>query len=302
MKISLGPVLYYWTEQQLRAFYRQVAESAVDIVYLGETICSKRRSLNHEQWMEIAEELQQTGKTVVLSTLALLEAESELKSLRRICSNGKFLVEANDLAAVHLCAEEGVPFVVGHSINLYNQGSMSVLARSGMQRWVLPVELSRDTLRDLQSHRPEGIGTEVFAWGRIPLAYAARCYTARHYDLPKDDCQYRCLADPDGMTLKTKEAEPFLTINGIQTQSAQHCNLMGAVEEMRDLGVDVIRISPQSQNTLEIIDLFDQLQRQQIAVADLQQQIEPYMTWGGVDGYWRGEAGIQATEPVEMSP
>lgn len=300
MKISLGPVLYYWTEEQLRAFYRQVAESAVDIVYLGETICSKRRSLNHDQWIEVAEELQQAGKTVVLSTLALLEAESELKGLRRICSNGQFLVEANDLAAVHLCSEAGIPFVVGHSINLYNQGSMGVLARSGMQRWVLPVELSRETLRDLQSHRPEGVETEVFAWGRIPLAYAARCYTARHYDLPKDDCQYRCLADPDGMTLKTKEEEPFLTINGIQTQSAQHCNLMGAVGEMRDLGVDVIRISPQSKNTVEIIDLFDQLQRQQITVTDLQEQISPYMEWGGVDGYWRGEAGIEATEPMEI--
>lgn len=88
MKLSLGPILYYWPEEQIRQFYREIADSAVDIVYLGETICSKRRSLNLEQWIEIGQQLQAAGKEVVLSTLALLEAESELKSLRKICGNG----------------------------------------------------------------------------------------------------------------------------------------------------------------------------------------------------------------------
>lgn len=298
MKISLGPILYFWPEEDIRSFYRKVAESPVDIVYLGETICSKRRSLNTDQWIEIAQQLKTAGKEVVLSTLALLEAESELKTLRRICGNGEFLVEANDLAAVNLLSGQGANFVVGHSVNIYNQGTMKVLAEAGMSRWVLPVELSRDTLRELQAERPDWVETEVFAWGRIPLAYAARCYTARHYELPKDDCQYRCLADPDGMLLNTKEGEPFLTINGIQTQSAQSCNLLGAMEEMRELGVDVVRISPQSQFTPEIIALFDQLQRGDISVKDAMEQAASYLPNGGVDGYWRGEAGIAQTEPA----
>ncbi len=298
MKISLGPILYYWSEEKIRSFYRQVAESPVDIVYLGETICSKRRSLNIDQWIEIARELRSEGKEVVLSTLALLEAESELKSLRRICGNGEFLVEANDLAAVNLRSGQGEPFVVGHSVNVYNQGTMRVLAEAGMSRWVLPVELSRDTLRDLQQGRPEGVETEVFAWGRIPLAYAARCYTARHYNLPKDDCQYRCLSDPDGMLLRTKEGQPFLTINGIQTQSAQSCNLLGAMEEMRALGVDVVRVSPQADSTPEILQLFDRLQRREISMEDAMAAAGCFLPHGGVDGYWRGEAGISQTEPV----
>ncbi len=298
MKISLGPILYFWPEEKIRSFYRQVADSPVDIVYLGETICSKRRSLNTDQWIEIARELKAAGKEVVLSTLALLEAESELKSLRRICSNGEFLVESNDLAAVNLRSEAGEPFVVGHSVNIYNHGTMRVLAEAGMSRWVLPVELSRDTLRDLQQGRPEGVETEVFAWGRIPLAYAARCYTARHYNLPKDDCQYRCLGDPDGMLLRTKEGQPFLTINGIQTQSAQSCNLLAAMEEMRSLGVDVVRVSPQADSTLEILQLFDQLQRKVISTGDAMAAAKRFLPYGGVDGYWRGEAGIAETEPA----
>ncbi|HIJ23226.1 MAG: U32 family peptidase [Gammaproteobacteria bacterium] len=296
MKLSLGPILYYWPEEQIRQFYREIADSAVDIVYLGETICSKRRSLNLEQWIEIGQQLQAAGKEVVLSTLALLEAESELKSLRKICGNGTFLVEANDLAAVNICAEQEIPFVVGHSVNLYNQGTMGVMARCGMKRWVLPVELSKETLHELQQHRPDGVETEVFSWGKIPLAYAARCYTARHYNLPKDDCQYRCLDDPDGILLNTKEGQPFLTINGIQTQSAQHNNLLGVMEEMKAEGVDVVRISPQSRFTPEIVQLFDQRKREEITLQEGMDAANRLLPLGGVDGYWRGEAGIQPTE------
>jgi collagenase-like PrtC family protease len=296
MRLSLGPILYYWPELQIREFYQAVAEMPVDVVYLGETICSKRRALTTAQWIELAAQLAAAGKQVVLSTLALLEAESELKALRKICANGEFLVEANDLAAVNLCQQQQIPFVVGHSVNLYNQGTMGVLQRAGMRRWVLPVELSRDTLHDLQQHRPQGVETEVFAWGKIPLAYAARCYTARHYNLPKDDCQYRCLDDPDGMLLNTREGQPFLTINGIQTQSAQHGNLLGALEEMRTLGVDLLRISPQSSRMAEVVALFDQVNRQQRTPQQGVEAAARLLPLGGVDGYWRGVAGIEQTE------
>ncbi|MBT7308560.1 MAG: U32 family peptidase [Gammaproteobacteria bacterium] len=293
IKISLGPVLYYWSEEQLRTFYRQVATAPVDIVYLGETICSKRRSLSSEQWIEIGHELQAAGKEVVLSTLALLEAESELKQLRKICKQENFLVEANDLAAVNIRSKAATPFVVGHSINLYNQATLALLARAGMSRWVLPVELSRETLSALQQDRPEGIETEVFGWGRLPLAYAARCYTARHHGLPKDECELRCLDDPDGMVLKTKEGQPFLTLNGVQTQSAQHHNLIGAVDEMTTLGVDIVRISPQSHFTMEVVQLFDQVRREVMSGAAGKEATARYLPYGGVDGYWYGKAGIE---------
>jgi collagenase-like PrtC family protease len=40
----------------------------VDIVYLGETICSKRNQVRFEDWLAIAERLEAAGKEVVLST------------------------------------------------------------------------------------------------------------------------------------------------------------------------------------------------------------------------------------------
>ena len=41
MKIALGPLLYYWQRDTVLSFYETVARSAADIVYLGETVCSR---------------------------------------------------------------------------------------------------------------------------------------------------------------------------------------------------------------------------------------------------------------------
>ncbi len=292
MKLSLGPVQYYWSREDLQDFYRQVADMPVDIVYLGETVCSKRRLFRYDDWLETARMLRDAGKEVVLSTMALLEAESELKTLRRICANGEFPVEANDMAAVQLLSEGGLAFTAGPTVNIYNAATLRVLAEAGLTRWVLPVELGRDTLAAILEEAPEGVETEVFAWGRIPLAMSARCYTARAYDLPKDDCQYRCLDHADGLTLRTREGEPFLAINGIQTQSALTCNLISETKEMHRLGVDVLRISPQARHTGRIVQAFSRTLTGEGGASDL----EALMPVGGCDGYWREQAGMNYSQ------
>ncbi|WP_457671590.1 U32 family peptidase [Thiolapillus sp.] len=294
MKLSLGPVQYYWSREDLMDFYQQVADMPVDIVYLGETVCSKRRLFRFDDWMDTARKLREAGKEVILSTMALLEAESELKSLRRICKNGEFLVEANDMAAVQLLSAAGLPFVAGPTVNIYNAATLQVLANAGLKRWVPAVELGRDTLAAIALEAPEGVETELFAWGRMPLAMSARCYTARAYDLPKDDCQYRCLDHADGLTLRTREGEPFLAINGIQTQSALTCNLLAEVDEIKALGVDVLRISPQARHTGRIAQAFaDVLQGQS---KEKLPDMERLMPVGGCDGYWQEQAGMRYSQ------
>jgi collagenase-like PrtC family protease len=243
-----------------------------------------------EDWLEIAEQLEAAGKEVVLSTLALLEAESEIKRLRRICANDQYMVEANDMGAIHL--REGKPFVTGHSVNVYNGRTLELLAKQGLKRWVLPVELSWMTLADMQKELPEGVETEVFAFGRLPLAYSARCFTARAHNLPKDDCQYRCGDYPDGLVLKAQDETRFLALNGIQTQSAQTFNLLPEIGRMEELGVDVIRISPHSGITEQVVQVFHRCltgeQDPQAAAAEL----EPIIPTGSCDGYWHGDAGM----------
>ena len=289
--LSLGPVQYYWPRDTLLDFYAGIAESPVDIVYLGETVCAKRRSMRLDDWLGVADELAAAGKEVVLSSLALVEAESELKTLRRLCDNGRFMVEANDMAAVQLLAGR-VPFVAGPFVNIYNQHTLAVLARNGLRRWVMPVELSRDTLAAMQAQRPDGVETEVYAYGRLPLALSARCFTARAHNLPKDDCQFRCLDYPDGMLLETQDAQRFLCINGIQTQSALTHILLGKLDDMRGLGIDIVRISPQSQHTSAVITAFADVLRDGRDSDDAERELMRYMPSGPCDGYWSGNAGM----------
>jgi len=294
-RLAIGPVLYYWPGEQLRAFYEMVAGSAAEIVYLGETVCSKRRSLNLEQWLELGEALTAMGKEVVLSTLSLVEAESELKTLRRICENGRFLVEANDMSAVGLLAGR-TPFCTGPTVNLYNARAVESLARLGLKRFVLPVELSRDTCAALRAACPPGVEIEVCGYGRLPLALSARCFTARAHNLPKDDCELRCLDYPDGLAARTQEYQPFLTLNGIQTQSAQTHSLLGEIDDVVAAGADVLRLSPQSRHMERVIAAFDAVRRGARRPAEAQAGLTDVAPLGFCDGYWRGEAGI--AEPI----
>ncbi|MDM8568697.1 U32 family peptidase [Thiotrichales bacterium HSG1] len=289
-KLSLGPVLYYWSRETLFDFYEQMMTTDVDIIYLGETVCSKRKSLRTSDWLELAAKLTDAGKEVVLSTLSLIEAESELKTLRSLCDNDKFMVEANDMAAVQLL--EGKKFVTGHSVNIYNNNSLDFLAKIGLIRWVLPVELSRDTLADFQANRPEGVETEIFVYGRLPLAYSARCFTARAHNLPKDNCQYRCIDYQDGLTLFSQDNKPFLTINGIQTQSAYTYNLLSALPDIISLEVDVLRISPQSFHTERVIEIFKNCLKKPETMSDGMAKLQRIIPMGSCDGYWHGTAGM----------
>ena len=290
-KLSLGPLLYYWSRDDVFKFYETIAQTSVDIVYLGETVCSKRRLMRSVDWMNVAQSLQKAGKEVVLSTLTLLEANSESSSLRKICANGQYMVEANDMAAVQMMSGKK-PFVTGPAVNIYNSRTLDILSRSGVKRWTLPVELSKETLTSLHQNRPDGVETEIFVFGRLPLAYSARCFTARAHNLPKDDCQFRCLDYPDGLMLRTREDESFLVLNGIQTQSAKTQNLIGDIADFIDLEIDVLRISPQSINTEHIINAFHQCLRGEISNSDAEDIIRQYVLSGECDGYWHGEAGM----------
>lgn len=172
MKYSLGPVLYYWPKETLEDFYQQAANCSADTIYLGEAVCSKRRATKVGDWIEMAKALAGSGKQVVLSTLALVQASSELGELKRYVDNGEFLIEASDLGVVNLCAERKLPFVAGHALNCYNAVTLRLLLKQGMVRWCMPVELSRDWLANLLTQCEElGIRNqfevEVLSYGKL---------------------------------------------------------------------------------------------------------------------------------------
>ena len=290
MNLSLGPLLYYWSREDTLAFYAEAANWPVARIYLGESVCSRRHLLRLPDWLALAEQLAAAGKEAVLSSLTLIESESDLKMLRRIVGDGRFRVEANEWGAVRLLAEAGVPFVAGPTLNVYNPETLDVLGGLGAQRWLPPVEMSRITLTSMLAGAPSGMETEVFAYGRLPLAYSARCFTARRYNLPKDDCQFRCLDHPDGLLLATREGESFLTLNGIQTQSAGVYNLIGELDSLRELGITSLRLSPQSRHMGRVVAAFQAALEGEPGAAG---SLAAIMPGPAVDGYWHGHAGLE---------
>ena len=296
MKLSLGPLQYYWPRQRTLDFYGEMTRAPVDIVYLGETVCARRHELRLDDWLDLARQMAEAGKGAGLSTLPLIESESDLKTLRRAVENGQFTVEANEMGAVRLLAEGRVPFVAGPTLNVFNGETLRLLGEMGARRWVLPPEASRDILAGLQNARPTNMSTEVFAHGRVPLAYSARCFTARRFNLQKDNCEFKCIEFPEGMELKTREGDRFLTINGIQTQSARTYNLLLDLPELQAAGVDVLRISPQAEGSLQVIEAFRAAIDGNLPSRAAWEALRNLMPAGSCNGFWHGQPGLELIE------
>ncbi|MBB1580329.1 U32 family peptidase [Serratia sp. OS31] len=289
MKYALGPVLYYWPKTEIESFYQQAVKSSVEIIYLGESVCTKRREMKVGDWLTLAQEIARSGKQVVISTLALLQAPSELNELKRYVENGEFLIEANDLGTVNMAAERGLPFVAGHALNCYNAYTLRLLHRQGMTRWCMPVELSRDWLAKLLAQCDElgfrqQFEVEVLSYGHLPLAYSARCFTARSENRAKDECETCCIKYPQGRMMRSQEQQQVFVLNGIQTMSGYCYNLGNELSSMQGL-VDIVRLSPQSEETLTLVDRFraNEQGAQPLALADK----------ADCNGYWRRVAGLE---------
>lgn len=287
-RLALGPLAYYWPRAEVHAFYDDVATLPVDVVYLGEVVCGKRHEVSFVDWMAIGRALATTGKEVVLSGLALPESETDLRVLRRLVGNGTFAVEANDMGMVRLAAEAQVPFVVGPHVNAYNLATLGLLCDAGAMRWVMPIDLGADALRAMI---PLPLPVEVFAFGRLPLAWSARCFTARARDRAKDDCGFTCRDDPDGLSLATLDGEALFVLNGIQTQSARPSSLANVIGEAAALGVSVLRVMPQARHTVDIVRAFRDAIDGRVAADEAARTLET-LTGATRAGYWRGMAGM----------
>ena len=291
MRLTLGPLQYFWPRERVLAFYREAAGWPLDVIYLGENVCSKRRELATRDWIALAHELADGGREVVLSSLALLEAESELASLRRLVENGRCRVEANDMSAVQLLRERGLRFVGGPSLNVYNHEALRLLMEDGLERLVLGVEHGRAVVAEFRASGLALPELEAAVWGRLPLSHSARCFTARALDLAKDDCGFRCIDYPDGLPLASRDGQPFLTINGISVQTAGHCDLGPELRDLEATGISLARIYPQAEGTAEVVARFRDAIETGVAPPRL----------GEENGYWYGEAGMARVDRDQAS-
>jgi collagenase-like PrtC family protease len=291
--LALGPCLFNWPADRLLDFYGRIAdETDIDRVYLGEVVCGKRMPFTDPVWPEAIDRLTGAGKTVVLSTLAQPVNKREREILRQQAGYD-LPIEINDMSMIS--ARSGQPFTAGPFLNVYNEASLALLANRGATAWCPPVELPLASIQKIAALVPE-VETELFAFGRLPLALSSRCYHARAHGLRKDSCQFVCDRDPDGMLVETLEGQRFLAVNGIQTLS-DTCHFAGlASGHLAASGIRRLRLSPHTADMVAVSGVFRQFLDGQIDAGDLEAMLETLPLPGPLcNAYLAGDAGWKKT-------
>ena len=293
-QLTIAPILFHWSAEQKLDFYARIADEApVDVVYLGEVICSKRTPFFEKHYDEVAERLVRAGKTVVFSTLAEVMLKRERNMIAGFCDLEDYELEINDSSALwHL---DDKSYRVGSLMNVYNEDTMAYLVGKGATHFSLPAELPRDSVAILAARAKElGVTTEVQVFGRASLALSARCYHARAHGRIKDNCQFVCEEDMDGMPLNTLDKEEFLTVNGIQTLSHSYLNLLGDMDDMTEMGVTHFRLVPHTQDMVAVANIFREALDNTVSAEESGEKLTalnipaPFS-----NGFWKGRPGHQ---------
>lgn len=292
-KLTLGPIAYHWSPDKRRDFYARIADEAtVDEVYFGETICSKRAPFQEDDAPAVIERLERAGKTVILSSLAEVMLKRERKATADLAEMDAE-IEINNAAGLY--ARGRRPHRVGPFLNAYNEATIGWMARQGATHICLPTELPAPAIAvAAQAARELGLGVEVQVFGRASLAVSARCYHARAHGRTKDDCQFVCENDPDGMPLSTRDGRPTLRINGIQTQSQTYVDLLPETAALTGMGVTHLRLMPQDVDMVAVARLFrDRLDgvKSQAEAAERLAALCPGAPFS--NGFYHGAAGYR---------
>jgi collagenase-like PrtC family protease len=291
MKLTLGPVLYNWEPSVWRDFYFRIADEApVDSVCVGEVVCSKRLPFLQDLIPEAVERLAAAGKEVLLSSLALVTLDRERKQTASLAREADLLVEVNDITGLTHMA--GRPHAIGPYVNVYNEATLSWLARNGARRVCLPPELPASSISALAKACPD-VELEVWSFGRMPLAISARCYHARLHKLTKDNCQFVCGKDPDGLPTDALDGQPFLAVNGVQTLSSTYANLVENLAELISMGVASCRLSPQTCDMVGVANIFRGVADGMLDAAEGREALD--VLCEGVsfsNGFLNGSAGV----------
>lgn len=258
MKLSLGPLPPCWPRERTHAFYRAAADWPVEIIHLGEAAPGNGGELPVVDWIELAAELADKGKQVVLSALALPAAASASGVLERLVAERRCLIEANDLAAVQLCRERGIPFVAGPALKIRSHAELRRLMDDGLVRWVPGVEQGREPLRALRDAvlaaglpMPE---LEVIAYGRLPPI--------------------------------AREGSSSPRLDGIRPHGGEIVDLGPELPQLRELGVDVLRLCPRAEGMAAIVAHYHLARRSP----------QPPPRIAARNSCWHGEAGMRTAD------
>ncbi|MCE8538109.1 U32 family peptidase [Ruegeria pomeroyi] len=293
-KLTLGPIAYHWSAEWRRDFYAHIADEApVDEVYLGEVICSKRAPFHETDLPATIERLERAGKTVILSSLAEVMLKRERKATEELAAIEAPEIEMNNAAG--LFARGKRPHRIGPFLNAYNETTIAWMAGQRATHVCLPAEMPAAAIAiATQAARDAGLGVEVQVFGRASLAVSARCYHARAHGRTKDNCQFICEEDQDGMPLRTRDGRPILRINGIQTQSESYVTLLPEVPQLVADGVTHLRLMPQAVDMVAVARLFRDATDDRLSVQEADARLAALVGDAGLsNGFYHGVAGYR---------
>lgn len=255
-QLTLGPIAYHWSADARRDFYARIADEApVDEVYLGEVICSKRAPFHEADLPATIERLERAGKRVILSTLAEVMLKRERRATEDMAAMEVPEIEINNAAGLYARGKR--PHRIGPFMNAYNEATITWMAGQGATHVCLPAEMPAPAIAAAaRAARALGLGVEVQVYGRASLAVSARCYHARAHGRTKDNCQFVCEEDLDGMPLRTRDDRPILRVNGIQTLSESYIDLLPESARLVADGVTHLRLMPQAVDMVAVTQVF----------------------------------------------
>ena len=291
-KLTLGPIAYHWSADARRDFYARIADEApVDEVYLGEVICSKRAPFHEADLPATIERLERAGKTVILSTLAEVMLKRERKATEDLAAMDTPEIEVNNAAGLYARGKR--PHRIGPFMNAYNDATIAWIAGQGATQAIAAAAQAAVAL---------GLGVEVQVFGRASLAVSARCYHARAHGRTKDNCQFVCEEDPDGMPLRTRDDRPILRVNGIQTLSESYVDLLPEAARLIADGVTHLRLMPQAVDLVAVAQVFRDALDGRVPTGEADARLATLSGHAGLsNGFYHGTAGyrrISAAAPA----
>ncbi len=262
---------------------------------LGEVICSKRAPLLEAGLPSIVERLERAKKTSGFFAIAEVMLKRERKATEDLAAMDTPEIEINNAAGIYARGKR--PHQVGPFMNAYNEATISWMADQGETHVVLPTEMpgpaiavAVETARDLR------LGVEVQVFGRPSLAVSARCYHARALGRTKDNCRFICEEDADGMPLATRDDQPILRVNGIQTQSISYVNLLPEAARLAGEGVTHLRLMPQAVDMVAVTQTYRGVLEDRWELPEADAKLREIC--GAVPlskGFYYGEAGYRRT-------
>ena len=115
MKIALGPLLYFWPRNRIAGFYEDVARNpAVDIVYIGEVVCERRKEMRTADWLALARMLADSGIKWRVIVLSACHAAGFIEPLR---DDNSLIIAASGADQSQGCEAEESPSAFGQAFS-----------------------------------------------------------------------------------------------------------------------------------------------------------------------------------------